>query len=468
MPQWQPKSDLRAYNLPLLIVVGIGMLACFAGMTSLDHFTREGWHYLTYFGVAFGLYVSVAALVVSDWVKEERTIITTVLIVGIAFRMVLWTTQPTLSNDVWRYLWDGHCWTQRLNPYAERVNSPALDAYDNPVRNRVDNATMATPYPPGAEVVFGMLALISAQKPLIMQIAFSGFDVATGLVLMAFLQRIGLPRSRVLIYLWNPLIVVEFAHGAHVNSLMALCVVATLYFTIKEQHMWSMTMLALAALAKYVPVLLLPVFVRRWGWGWVIVFGALIAAAFAPFLSAGLGLNTDFDGRGIFGAARIYLGYWQTNDGLFYWLDSALSKIIANHFAVSQQIGTAVLVLVAGWLMLKTQRHDAGNSQRVIRASAVLISVYLLLSPAVFPWYLTWLIALLPLIEPSELPAKLFVAGSILFSGLVDLSYLTYLDPQHPAELPWVRYVEYLPVLTMMGAALIVWVRQCRGVRKSP
>jgi hypothetical protein len=86
-----------------------------------------------------------------------------------------------------------------------------------------------------------------------------------------------------------------------------------------------------------------------------------------------------------------------------------------------------------------------------------LISIYVLFSAVVFPWYLTLLLALLPLIRLQKSgPVILFSAGWLYFSGAVNLSYLTYLDPQTPQELGWVRSVEYIPLWITLIAALFL------------
>ena len=46
--------------------------------------------------------------------------------------------------------------------------------------------------------------------------------------------------------------------------------------------------------------------------------------------------------------------------------------------------------------------------------------------------------------------------GWTYFSGAVNLSYLYYIDPGTPGEIEWVRRVEYLPLLVLLAAALIL------------
>lgn len=70
------------------------------------------------------------------------------------------------------------------------------------------------------------------------------------------------------VYLWNPLVIVEFAHGAHVDSWMIFSLVAAVWALLVRRSRWlSVVALVIGTLVKPVPALLLPLFVRRWGWG---------------------------------------------------------------------------------------------------------------------------------------------------------------------------------------------------------
>jgi len=348
--------------------------------------------------------------------------------------------------------------TQGVNPYAEPVNSTALDGYDSPLRERVEHDWMASPYPPAGQLVFAGTYSLAHQSPTAMQIAFTAFDLATGVVLVLLLQRLKKAPGLVVLYLWNPLIIVEFAHGAHVDSLMTLLVVLALYLFYTGRQTGSAITLALATLTKFIPVLLIPVFIQRWGWRRALLYVAVITLGLLPFLGAGLGLTGELDGRGIFGAVRIYNANWKTNDGLFYWLARALEPLSQEPVALAHFISLGFLGLVGLWVFNAARRNASEpDPVRAIHHSALLVSAYVLLSPVVFPWYLTWLLALLPLVQVRKSwPVILFSLGWLYFSAAVNLSYLFYLDPANPRELEWVRSVEYIPLWIALIATLFL------------
>jgi hypothetical protein len=446
-------------KMAVILLAGAGVTLCTLAMSTLEHFTIQGIRYLGLFLVAFALYLLAVIYLYNRRESNRRSHLILIFTLALLQRAPLWGGEPTLSTDVWRYLWDGRLMTSGVNPYAEPVNSTALDRYDTPLRARVDHDWMASPYPPGAQLVFAGTYGLAPESPTAMQIAFTGFDLATGVVLVLFLQRLKIPSGRVVLYLWNPLIIVEFAHGAHVDSLMTLLVVLALYLIYTDRQTGSAISLALATLTKFIPVLLIPVFLRRWAGRGVLLFLAIISLGMLPFLGAGLGLVGELDGRGIFGAVRIYNANWKTNDGLFYWLSRAAEPLSQDPAALARVIIIIILGLMGLWVF-NGSRGKALESNPVysINQSALLVSAYLLLSPVVFPWYLTLLLALLPLIQlQKSRPAILFSIGWLYFSAAVNLSYLFYLDPASPRELEWIRSVEYIPLwLALLGALILL------------
>lgn len=452
---------LPRWKAVVLAALAAGMTLSFATLTTLDHLTRQGTLFLRYFGLAFVLYVVAVILVWRIQLTGSQLLLIGCFVAAVMMRAPLWFSQPTLSSDVWRYLWDGHLLTAGSNPYAERVDSPTLDPLAVPYRDRVEHQWMASPYPPAAQAALGGVYALFPESATAMQIAFSLFDLASGGILVILLNRLGRPTGRALLYLWNPLIVTEFAHSAHIDSLMTLFVLLALLWTIDRRETAGALALGLATLTKFVPALLLPAFIRRWRWPRALVYGALVVLGFVPFVGAGLGLRPAEGTTGIFGAARIYLSSWKTNDGLFFWLVEGLDNVgIPDPTGTGRILGLMALGAVGIWVLLRTPRDTDRIAGRMVSGMALLVGAYLLLSPAVFPWYLAWLIALLPLLPVDRWQAWWpFLTGWIYFSGAVNLSYLFYLDPNSPREIEWIRRVEYWPLFALLLLSLgwILW-----------
>jgi len=218
-------------------------------------------------------------------------------------------------------------------------------------------------------------------------------------------------------------------------------------------------LLALATLTKLVPLVLAPVFWWRWNWGSRLLYGYLVVGLLvAPALRAGWGLFGELDGRGLFGALRIYLDEWNFNSGLFHWLEEWLTQMgIGSPIAQAKEITFFLLclLLVVVWLGSRQSRDDLRSTLRWL---AVPLGGYLLLTTTVHPWYLLALLPLLPFLTPGtdeSTRAWLWLLPWLWLSGALALSYVTYLDPANQREYELVRQLEWLPALVFLGIALL-------------
>jgi alpha-1,6-mannosyltransferase len=468
-------------------LAGTAMAVCFAAFVPLPNLRGpEVITFLVYFLLAGAAYfLSV--------IRLDRDHLPIALIWGFAlvFRLILLFTSPTLSDDVYRYIWDGHLFNNGINPYALPVNSPLLEAYDIPLRALVNNNWMASPYLPSAQLLFASLTRVASENVRIFQTSAVILDLLTGWLVMDILKLLGLPRRQVLIYLWNPLIILEFAHGAHIDSLMITLVMATFWILVKakpgslhENKLRSTSVLTLAGatLTKVVPVLLVPVVVRRWGWRRLSLYIAILLVITTLFtIGAGWGLTGPIDGNGLFGAIRIYTYYWNYNSGIYHWLEVWLTgyptpgavppeAVEQGRILLAKSISMGLLglsILATGLWAWRIDGPQGADHQtrnlRLLRLAVIPIGAYLLFSTTIHPWYVTLILPFLPFLLPrkDEIPISgRFMWPWLYFSIAVAFSYLTYLDPQNLREFAWVRNVEYLPFYGLLAWAALVGLWQ--------
>lgn len=411
---------------------------------------------------------------------------------AVLFRLILLGTSPTLSDDVYRYIWDGQLVNQGINPYAHPVNAPALDAYQIPFRELVNHNWMASPYLPAAQLLFASATRFAPPAPLTFQIIALLLDLATGWLVMDILGLLDLPIRRVLLYLWNPLVVVEFAHGSHIDIWMIFLVMLAFWFMARAwsgnpRAGWlrsaSMVALAAATLTKGLPVLLAPLFLRRWGWRRLAYYTAIVAGVSALFAySAGWGLSGPLDGRGLFGALRIYARHWNYNSGIYHWLEVYLTgyqtagavppeAVGEARILLAKLITTGLLGLVVLGSVLWAWRLDdpdrgsyAKRTLSLLRLTVIPVGAYLLLTTTVHPWYVTLILPFIPFLLPGETEAhaiERFAWPWLYFSWAAGLSYLTYLDTSEFHEYPLVRQVEYIPLYLLLIWAIWPEAKRC-------
>jgi hypothetical protein len=85
-----------------------------------------------------------------------RSGLAAVLLGAAAFRLALVSLPPQpLSNDLYRYLWDGRVAAAGISPYAHPPDAPALAALrDEAVYPNLRRRPAVTIYPPGAQALF--------------------------------------------------------------------------------------------------------------------------------------------------------------------------------------------------------------------------------------------------------------------------------------------------------------------------
>ena len=470
-------SGPRGPALPIVAVAGLMMAVSFVCMALVGDLRGNIPLFLVLYGAAYLAYwVAVWSILRQP---QPRLALPIVLGAAVAFRIVLlFTTPPTLSDDVYRYIWDGRVFNAGVNPYARTVDSPDLDWLDSAQRALVNNSWMASPYLPVAQVLSAAVYRIVPDSPLAFQVTAVVLDLVAGCLVVDLLGRVGLPRVFGLIYYWNPLVVVECAHGAHVvDALMINLMMAALWVLVAcRSRLLSAVLLAAATLTKGLPVLLLPLLVRRWRVGPTLLYGSLLVAACAVFaLGAGWGLTGPLDGEGVFGALRIYAAYWNYNGGVYHWLEALLSGHATPGAVLPDVVGwrpiaiakgivgiAQLVVLVAVWHKVRGRDDDVS----LLKLAVVPVGAYLLLATTVHPWYVMLLVPLLPFLAvrgTREAGENCRIWPWLYFAAAVSLSYLTYLDPANLREYDTVRLLEYVPLYLLLLWS--VWPASVRAGR---
>ena len=331
-----------------------------------------------------------------------------ILLVALLLRIGPLLQPPTLSTDIYRYVWDGRVQGAGINPYRYVPADPALAALrDEAIYPNINRAGYArTIYPPAAQLIFFLVTRIS-ERVTAMKLTMLAFDAGTIFLILLLLHRGHAPPERVLIYAWHPLTIWEIAGNGHVDA--ALCFLLALALLCRRRGMPFATgiVLAFGTLIKFVPVLLIPALYRRWDWRMPAGFAATIALLYLPFLSVGwrvLGFLPDYVAEERFTGGS---GFYFLN--LFDYV-SGLSDPPALGYAA---IVIAVLGAAALFLVLRPLPGEFGSAA----ASLVLLLLLLVLVTPHHGWYFLWLLPILCLVP--YWPALLLTALSfILYSTL--------------------------------------------------
>lgn len=146
------------------------------------------------------------------------------LAVALLLRALLLPLPSTLSDDLERYLWDGHMVLAGLDPYAWAPDDPKLAPLRTGSYLEVPHGEVATVYPPAALAFFSIAAASPSPSATWRLLVVAG-DLVACVVLWRLAKRRGLPLELVAWYAWNPLVTLEVAVGGHVDALAGLGVV---------------------------------------------------------------------------------------------------------------------------------------------------------------------------------------------------------------------------------------------------
>ena len=380
-------------------------------------------------------------IIAAYFAGKRHVPVSLILAVGIVFRLTLWPMTPALSADVYRYRWEGMVQAHGYNPYLVRPTDEALAPLRDATYSLIPAPAFKAGYGPLVEMVQrGNFLFASAltRDPFgqahWFKLPAALFDLAAMAALLALLRARGLPLSALAWYAWSPMAVVEFWGNGHNDALVVFLVTVALWAAAKERWTGSYTALALAAAAKFWPLLLFPVFLgwrRRWEFLFAIPVIGLLCW---PYWSADLVENVQF--------VSGFMGGWRNNDSLYGLLLWAAGDVYTAKYTAFALAGCATLFI-------------ASRSWPLEKGCLAAVSAMLLLSANCHPWYLTWLFPMLALLPWPPL---------LIWIALMPLAYQVLVEWR--AAGVWngstpVRWWIYAPVFAAMALLAL------RGMMKS-
>jgi hypothetical protein len=372
----------------------------------------------------------------------QRRLMLLIWAAGVVFRFTLLPLEPTLSEDLNRYRWHGKLQAAGGNPYIEVPAHPRWAHLRDRTWEHVNRKDLPSVYGPLLEMVYaGYYRLVNAFEPdeirqvWLFKLPFAALELAVGAAVMQLLAAAGKPREWLLLYLWSPLMVVEFWAQGHNDPLAVLFVVLALAAALRQRWMWAFVSLTLATLAKFWPAVLFPFFLlqrreKRWILLWkpALVVVPLALALSWPYRGGTSNVTLLLQG---------FLGGWRNNDSLY----GLIYQFLGEDFDRGTTWVTRLLVAALGGLW--------ALQLPLAKAAKWAIVVLLFFSANCFPWYLSWLVPLLAVYPGAPL---------LLWTALVVLSYQVLIgyntlgvwkdsDPM--------RLLEYAPVYAMLGGAFL-------------
>jgi hypothetical protein len=287
---------------------------------------------------------------------------------AIAMRAPLVMVPVDRQNDMVRYLWDGRVQRLGYNPYLVVPSDPAMARTHTDETRQMPSRNARTPYPPAAQLFFRAVSSVH-ESTFAMKLALLACDLLTIIILWRWLAVTGRNEWLTLVYAWNPLVVLEVAHGGHVDALGAMWIAASAYWLARRRTMPAAIAFALAVASKLVPIVLAPLLWRRIRLRDAAAGLGVLAAVYLPFLTA-----SDLP----VGAVPNVIAHIRFNGPIFQAVSGLLAPSAAAAAALILGLGSAA------WARLRLTPDEPASW-------AWPMALSLAAAPVVYPWYLLYI-----------------------------------------------------------------------------
>lgn len=375
------------------------------------------------------------ALLVARTAGADRLTVPVLVLIALSTRLPLVSSPPHLSDDLFRYLWEGRMLASGLDPFT--TPPAAVRGLDDALAARVNHPEVTSIYPP---VALGWFRLLDAfgGRPETARLGAVLADAVTTALLAVGLRSRGRSPRFALLWALLPLPVLESAANAHLEAPAVALAVAAVVLADRARFGPAGAALGLAAAFKLFPALLVPAWLRagpRAGAG--LIVAALVGLGLAwPVLDAGPALLHAF---------RTYTARWSFN-GLVY-------PLVAP--ALGELTRPALLAAGAVATVYAYARH-----RDPVAVWHVVATAFLALTPTAHPWYAAWALA------PSLLLGRwAWAVGSV---GLVGAyAVLSTWDPATASwtEPAWLAPLTWAPWLVAAAAEARAQRSASRNVR---
>lgn len=340
------------------------------------------------------------------------------LLAGLGFRILLLFSIPNLSDDVYRFIWDGRLAANGINPFihlpSEIIQMPAITGITKALFLQVNSKDYFTIYPPVMQGIFwlsGKLFPVNVFAAIVFMKCFILLvEVATGCLLIKLLEILFLSKQFCLLYILNPLVITELTGNVHFDGLMIFFILLTFFLLLKNSRHSSAIALGLGIATKLLPILFLPLIIYKLGWKkgllYLIIAGVTTLALFAFVFNISMAQH-------MLQSVDLFIQKFEFNASVYYVV-RYLGKLISGYNIIA--FAGPFLILFSTLLILFIS-FKRNNSSQIFTKGLFLISAWFLFSTTVHPWYICLPVALAIFTQYRY---------AIIWSYLTTLSYYAY------------------------------------------
>ena len=370
--------------------------------------------------------------------------------IAFGFRAVFILAIPNLSQDFYRFIWDGRMILEGLNPYLYTpdsliTNSEFPIAQAQELYNGMGSLSAGhyTNYPPLNQLCFVIAGLFAGKSILgsaiILRLIIITADFGTLYFGKKLLVKLKLPAHNIFWYILNPFIIIELTGNLHFEGVMIFFLVWSMYLLYSGKWQLAAVVFACSISIKLIPLIFLPLLYQKLNLkrsiGFYTIVGIVTLLLFLPFYSVEF-VNNYAETVGLwfhnfeFNASIYYLAR-----GIGFWISGF------NEIAI---IGACTAVLVFVFVLGMSFFRKNATMIQLITAMLFALSFYYFTASTVHPWYIATLL-MLSVFTKYKFP--------VIWSFVIVLSYLAYfqIGKAEKVENLWIIGLEY----TIVYGALI-------------
>ena len=428
------RIPFRSYFIPLIT----GAIYIFVG-----YFTTREQSFQFLF-LTFGLFGL-------SYFSLQKISLNQILWQGLLYRGLLLFTLPWLSQDFYRFVWDGLLLFNDLNPDAytpnELINQPQqFSALTEMLHQNMGELSAGhySNYPPINQFGFLFAVLWESNSLftsiIVMRLLLIAADIGLFFLGKQLLKFFGFAQERIGWYFLNPLVLIELTGNLHWEGVMLFFFVLGWWLYVYKKPWLSSIAFALSVGTKLIPLLLVPVFIRYQSWKKSVLMACVgllsLLLLFLPFFK-------DIGLENYLATIQLWFKNFEFNGSLYYivrWIGYEIKG-----YNIIRQLGEVtpwlVVLIVLGFSCIKAKK----TAQQVFTAMLLLLSCYYFMASIVHPWYIISLV-FLTLFTRFSFP--------LFWSALVLFSYVTYAHPSFQ-ENYYLIGIEYGIVFAVLGYELV-------------
>ncbi len=372
------------------------------------------------------------------FIKYKNSNVNNLFHLGLFFRLILLGTTPFLSQDFYRFIWDGRLILKGISPY-EFTPIALIDSIKLIQGRTLFNgmgslsANHFSNYPPINQLLFATAGLFSSHSIIgsiiIFRIQIIIADIGIYVIGKRILRQLSINENTIFFYFLNPLVLIELTGNLHFEGVMICFFLFGIYFLIKNKLLVSALFISLSIGTKLLPLLLLPILLHYLKCKKSIPFYALIVlltiVMFLPFTSTHLINNYR-------STISLWFTSFEFNASIYYCI-----RAIGFYFYGYNIIATLgkITPIILLFFILYSTFFRKNNTPKALFVSFLLVlTVYFFQSTTVHPWYIINLVILtcftkfkFPLVWSFTVFLSYFAYSNLLFKEnmlLISIEYL--------------------------------------------